>query len=72
MEINSGDSFWEMAKKAGYQDFSLAEKLEYVLTAKHMSLTSGCDAHVELHKALLPRTIKTLREIEALIMPSPF
>lgn len=53
-------TFKELCEEAGYESFSLPEKLAYVLEIKHRSLSDGCDAHVELYNVLLPQAMKEL------------
>lgn len=50
-----------------YNEFTLAEKLQYTVTCKHYSLEAGCDAHVELFNHLIPQAIKALQENTALL-----
>jgi hypothetical protein len=65
LRIETKSSQFEVdAVMAGWNDWSLSDRLEYVLAYKHFSLESGCDAHVMLNK-MLPIVSKCLSEATA-------
>lgn len=58
--------FETRARKCGYYEAPLPQKLEYILTVKHFSLEEGADANFELFHNLIPEVVRVLTESESI------